>query len=95
MIIAFWKDFLDTLNTPGGHILILLCIIAGCAVAQLHVQHPSAEKLLEAASAILFYAMRGDRTANGDARTKLQRSTDKEQVLHKVEIKETQEPAPR
>jgi hypothetical protein len=93
MLISLWKDFLDTLNTPGGHILILLGIIAGCGFSQLHQQHPSAEKLLEAASAILFYAMRGDRSANGDAKPKMQRAGDKEQVIHKMEIKETQEPA--
>ncbi len=75
--IAFWKDFLDTVNTPGGHIVILLGIIVGCAGCQLHVYHPSAEKLLEAASAILFYAMRGDRSANGDAKPKLTRATDR------------------
>jgi hypothetical protein len=28
-----WKELLDTLNTPGGHILILLMLVVGMTAA--------------------------------------------------------------
>lgn len=79
-IIAFWKDFLDTLNTPGGHILILLCVIGIFTSLGLHYHYDPAIVVSRDCMAVLLYAMRGDRSANGDAKPKMQRSTDKEQV---------------
>jgi len=52
-----WKDFLETLNSPGGHVLILLLCSIGLLVAVWHGL-PKAESLLGETFAVLLYSMR-------------------------------------
>jgi hypothetical protein len=58
------KEILDAIDTPGGHILILVGLgLAG--VTCIFFGHPDAGKPLLEALPIAFYAMRGQEKANG------------------------------
>jgi hypothetical protein len=63
-----WKEFLDTLNTPGGHVFILLFCSTGLLFA-VWKGLPKADALLGEAFAVLLYAMRGEKT-NSDLKGK-------------------------
>ena len=60
-----WKNFLDSLDTPGGHIFILLGLV-GASLAALAQEVAAAEPLAAAAGAALMFALRGQRRNNGN-----------------------------
>lgn len=58
------RSFLDSLDTPGGHILVcFVLILTGTGMWFFHV--PKAEDLIVGASAVIFAAMRGATKAAG------------------------------
>lgn len=59
-----WKDFLDSLDCPGGHIVILVLLgLVGVTLTACGL--PDAGKPILEALPIAFYAMRGTAKANG------------------------------
>ena len=60
-----WKAFLDSLDTPGGHIFILLMLV-GASVAALANKVPAAEPLAVAAGTALMVVLRGQKRNNGN-----------------------------
>lgn len=60
-----WKAFLDSLDTPGGHIFILVMLV-GASVAALASAVSAAEPLAAATFAALMVALRGQKRNNGD-----------------------------
>ena len=74
-----WKDFLDSLASRGGTILILLLLVAFFALAVIHVMHAGekgeiATVLISTFSSItgaLTVALTGQRMANGNSNGKV------------------------
>jgi hypothetical protein len=60
-----WKAFLDSLDTPGGHVFILLMLVV-VSVGALAAEVPAAEPVAVAAGAALMVALRGQKRNNGD-----------------------------
>lgn len=52
-----WQDFLDSLDSPGGHVLIMLTLLVGVSV--LLAFGFKVEAHLETLMALLAYALRG------------------------------------
>ncbi len=59
-----WKAFLDSLDTPGGHIFILVILVAALGVA-LTVGASIAEAFMAAAFTALMVVLRGQKRNNG------------------------------
>ncbi len=53
-----WKEFLDTLDTPGGHIFLLACMVL-LAVMMQQSKVPKAEDILIGSFGALLAVLRG------------------------------------
>lgn len=54
-----WESFVDTINTPGGHILVGLFILVGAIPLMLWAELDYAETIAGSALTIITMAMRG------------------------------------
>lgn len=54
-----WEVFVDSLNTPGGHILVGLLILTAAVVLMLWTSLDYAETIAGSALTIITMAMRG------------------------------------
>ncbi len=67
-----WKTFLDSMDTPGGHILLAISLgVFGIGVTMVAEHYQFVETAKAAATLTGFlqvagYAMRGSQKANGD-----------------------------
>lgn len=58
-----WKEFLNSLDTPGGHVLILL-VGLGLLFAASKTGWAPADKYVGEVVGALLYALKGDRTGS-------------------------------
>lgn len=56
-IMLFWQDFLDSLNSDGGHILLLI-VLVGFGVLGVHYAVPKADDIYLLAAGSLFTVLK-------------------------------------